>query len=1185
MIYNELTAQMHQYLDHTATQSLSKWLERNLPTNHNDWWAHYVLDRLSENQRELVAFYGWTSLQQLDLSALLRVANSNWNDIRERSGLFLPQSERSYIEQMFKVRNRWSHCNSEIPTTDVVINDIDTMLGFFATVGLSYDERKEVEAYKRMVERDGVSDAPTKRQNAETSPLLSESAVSELMEIGQGSIVRLRSDPNKKGAVISVDEVGTVIKYLVFIDSAPKSFFDDQIELDAVSNDERIVEAVELSRIITAYQINKPTVDSLYSLNSARVDFVPYQFRPALKLIKSETPRLLIADSVGVGKTIEAGLILKEMQARMPLDSVLIICPKPLVVERKWETEMKRFDEEFIPVDGATLRNIIKDCDREGEWPERYRRAIVPYSLLQNPELIDGSVGRRNMPGLTALDPPPMFDMVIVDEAHHIRNSSAQVHKAVKYFVEHANAVLFLTATPLQLGDDDLFTLLNLLFPDVVIDKATFRGMAESNPFINKAVSELRRGTTDIAELLEPLRYAASTDWGRTVIASNPVYHRVLNSVQNGFATREQRIKLISDIESLHSFSGMINRTRRQDIGDFCVRRADTLASEFTLRQQELHDALLDFEADALRAMYGNIPLKFLMTTISRQAASCIFGLAPAIKAIINRNVSKLTDDYDVPDNVDIDSVDLRDFEEKALVLIALAENLPNEDPKFDALYKILTKKQEDNNNKVIVFSSFKHTLRYLDKKIREECNLRVAQIHGDVDDEERCQLRERFALPCDNERALDVLLFTEVGSEGLDYQFCANMVNYDIPWNPMRIEQRIGRIDRRGQQSEVVHIYNCVTTGTIDAEIYERCLKRIGIFEHSIGDCEEILGGIADSINKIVFDTNLTSEERAQKLEHLADNEVREIAALQELESEQRQMFGLDISNFTEDIDKAENQWLSALSVKRLVEGYLSARLGTDKSYITGSTLRLSREAKDILLTDLKSVNALSVDKKWTGYLKGGEQYRNVAFEQDKATQDPKAIFITAMHPLARQAAKHFAFNNPIRAYLTVCSTEVSAGLYPFRLYLWEYTGNRPEISITAVCDNETVGNELMVLLQNAVESDDKQIDCSNKWDKLEGQHYAKWQIQRLKYREEAVAHCRYKMESLAKSVGARRNTYNQQLANNTNEKVRAMLNNAIQNLDADFASKKSKLERDAELADIHATLIVSGLLTVQGE
>ena len=151
------------------------------------------------------------------------------------------------------------------------------------------------------------------------------------------------------------------------------------------------------------------------SLRTGRVEFVPYQYRPVLKLIRSDRPRLLIADEVGVGKTIEAGLIIKELRARSGLSSVLVICPKPLVSERKWELEMRRFDERFHPLDGPTLRFCINETHLDGEWPRRYSNAILPMSLLNEATLLGKrtSKGQRARAdrGLIDLDPPPRFDL------------------------------------------------------------------------------------------------------------------------------------------------------------------------------------------------------------------------------------------------------------------------------------------------------------------------------------------------------------------------------------------------------------------------------------------------------------------------------------------------------------------------------------------------------------------------------------------------------------------------------------------------------------------------------------------------------------------------------------------------------------------------------------------------------
>lgn len=608
-------------------------------------------------------------------------------------------------------------------------------------------------------------------------------------------------------------------------------------------------------------------------------------------MIKADEPRILIADSVGVGKTIEAGLIIKELEARSDLENVMIICPKPLISERKWELEMKRFDEDFISLDGNTLRQIIQDTDRDGDWPIRYSKTIVPYSILDSRTYLGNEKGRISQIGLEGLDPAPHFDLVIIDEAHHIRNGSmdkekAFAYKCVKYFCDNADAVIMLTATPLQTSDDDLFTLLNVLRPDVIMDKSSFALMAQPNEYISRAVGILRRAQDKDWQLraLEELNSIVGTQWGESVIAESPMFRSVVERLEQPELSREERVKLITDTESLHSFHNMLNRTRRRDIQDFCVRRTTTLEVPFTERQKELHDELLNFERAALACMHNIRSVPFMMSTIKRQAASCIFGLAPHIRDIINRRFSQLADDPDFDiDTLDFDKKSEVSLESLAAKVLTLADSLPEEDPKFESLLQVLSAKQESENNKIIIFSTFRYTLRYIKQKLLA-LGYRVEHIDGDVKDEDRYIIRNRFALPRGDEKAFDILLFTEVGFEGLDYQFCHTMINYDLPWNPMRIEQRIGRIDRRGQQSEYVDIYNLITSGTIDAEIYHRCLLRIGVFEKSIGECEEILGEIASEIEKISSNAKLTDDERRAKLEQMADNEIRRIQEMSRL-------------------------------------------------------------------------------------------------------------------------------------------------------------------------------------------------------------------------------------------------------------------------------------------------------------
>jgi hypothetical protein len=309
-------------------------------------------------------------------------------------------------------------------------------------------------------------------------------------------------------------------------------------------------------------------------------------------MIKSDSPKLLVADDVGVGKTIEAGLILKEMEARANVESVLIICPRPLVAERKWQLEMKRFDEDFTQLDGPGLQRVIEETDRDGEWPDRDKKTIIPYSLFGEDSLhgTEARTTKRNKKkGLLQLDPVPHFDLVIVDEAHAIRNDTTYAYEAVQFLTQNADAVVFLTATPLQNTTNDLYSLLNVLRPDIVLDKPTFAMMSEPNSYVNSLLRIVRgqaEGWQENAK--EEISNILGTTWGRTVTQHNPNLERVLDLLEKGTITREEKVEAIGWIESLHSFNTMLSRTRRRDIGDFCVRRNETVKVALSEEQQEL---------------------------------------------------------------------------------------------------------------------------------------------------------------------------------------------------------------------------------------------------------------------------------------------------------------------------------------------------------------------------------------------------------------------------------------------------------------------------------------------------------------------------------------------------------------------------------------------------------------------
>ena len=309
-------------------------------------------------------------------------------------------------------------------------------------------------------------------------------------EFVQGQIVCLASDPSIRGAVVEVLPGTADDRIKVFVDGSIQTYYASQLQADDQDDGVSSLSSDQFHAYLTALQIRYPGLSTLYSLNAARVDFIPYQFRPVLKFIRSDRPRLLIADGVGVGKTIEAGLILRELQARREIQSVLIICPRPLVTEGKWEKEMRRFDQRFTHLDGRTLRYRISEMDLEGEWPERHQKAILPYSLFDEALLYgpEGSRKRRRGKGLLDLDPPPHFDLVIVDEAHHIRNQHTYAHQAVRFFCDHAEAAVFLTAHPDPTRQPRPVCAAQRTASRLRFGRGELRAYRGPNPFINEAV-------------------------------------------------------------------------------------------------------------------------------------------------------------------------------------------------------------------------------------------------------------------------------------------------------------------------------------------------------------------------------------------------------------------------------------------------------------------------------------------------------------------------------------------------------------------------------------------------------------------------------------------------------------------------------------------------------------------------
>ena len=1159
---------------------LNAVLFKSLPQIEANWWQSLVLDKLTFQQKSFSQNLPHNALEQLDLSALLRIVDQNWYDISNQCNF--AKESRNWLKEAQSIRNRWAHAPAGGLADDICYRDIDTIERLLEALGVDIDTLNIISQHKKkLLHKIAAIEAPV---------LESKSIDVIFATFKPGDIVSLKADLTKTGAIVGVIAGDPENRYQVFHDGAISTYYESQLEPAVTKIAKATVIPEMLHAALTALQLRHPSINHLYSLFSSRINFVPYQFRPVLKLIQADRPRMLIADEVGVGKTIEAGLILKELQARSDIKSILIICPKPLVAENKWLEEMKRFDERFEHLDGKALRYCINETHLDGVWPQKQSRVIVPYSLFDEGLLMGKDDGRKKQLGLLDLDPPPTFDLVIVDEAHAIRNTDTWAYRVVRHFCDNAEAVLLLSATPIQLGNKDLYTLLHLLRPDVITSQQDFDYMAEPNPYLNAAIAAARAAKADWKEIAKTaLDQALRTTWGRGVLIHDPRIQQAHDILTGDDESPETRLTITRQLEELYTFSPFINRTRRRDIGVFTTRKPETVTVNFTPEQAALHTNLIDLIARILAHRHGDQNLIFMLSMVRRQVSSCVFGLAPLLETMLNRHLSQLEiselDDDNTPEQF---NETLADFRADVDTLIKQAKAITGPDPKLEAFLKVIRDKQKLANNKLLVFSSFRHTLAYLIDKLSHE-SVRVGLIHGDIPDHERRDLRNRFSLAKDDPKALDILLSSEVGCEGLDYQFCDGMVNYDLPWNPMRVEQRIGRIDRYGQKSETVVIYNFITPGTVDAEIYERCLLRIGIFRQALGGSEEILGKLTKEIREIAENFTLNSEEQAARFQQLADNEVRDIQEQTRLEEEQSKLFGLTQPKRDEDMVKqAASFWLSPAMLANLISRYLQAQgasnLPTTLGQKSMTTLQLGQEIRTKLLTDFKCHPYKGeAAQTWSRWLKGNDPYLALTFNQETAAERRDLVFITPTHPLTQQAALSIEPSSPLFCNLSVTSDKVTTGLYPYAIYRWRKLGIKEDFTFQPVCLHAELSTHILELLESAVPvQNDSQAISSEQENLLEKSHYQLWLDTRAAHIEQVEQHASSRLASLKTTHTARMTLLEEQRDNVTESRIRRMREAQIDAAARDYQIHVDKLEKATKQADILAEVVAFGILVV---
>ena len=552
----------------------------------------------------------------------------------------------------------------------------------------------------------------------------------------------------------------------------------------------------------TTFKVDNSSNNTLSSIKASKTLFKTYQYIPLMKFLNSEIHRLLIADEVGLGKTIETGHIMLELKARQELRNVLVVCPSSLT--NKWQEELlERFGLDFYIYKGVD--GVLEDLRTHNG----NARGIITYDKIRQQKKLNSLF---EFMGNSA----NKFSLVVCDEAHRIKNKSTKQHKAIDRLLEYADAALFLTATPIMLGRENLFQLLHLLNSQRYENLDAFMDETWHNePFV-WAVNALNSNVS-LREIKDGLEERIDED---DYVRDLPMFKPLMEKFEKE-NTPKQKASIQSDLYDINPLSSIMTRTRKVDVTtDLSQAQRDTktIPIEFSDVEKELFNRYSSEFEDAQ-------PLA--RSTHSQQIASSVYAY--------------------------------RNYEDFAL------KDVP--DAKFDKLLDIIAECQKKGNGKVIVFVRYTNTQKYLAIRLnRKKIQYRV--ISGE-DREGRITAVEEFR----DLKEVQVLLSTEVGSEGLDMQFCDTIVNYDLPWNPMVVEQRIGRIDRIGQQSKIIHIYSLLVKGSIQEKIYSRLMRRIEDFRQTIGDLEPILSQefedttIGEEIEKL-YRTDLTEEELELKMQ-----------------------------------------------------------------------------------------------------------------------------------------------------------------------------------------------------------------------------------------------------------------------------------------------------------------------------
>jgi superfamily II DNA or RNA helicase len=870
------------------------------------------------------------------------------------------------------------------------------------------------------------------------------------MPFAIGERVRARSNPALTGEIVAVLALEQGDRaYRVRFANGVRLVVEASLERDVRGKDPReqlaegaLAPLAALRLLLTGIRLRQLNLtDQIRSLRAARLEHFPYQYKPLLKFLDSEHQRVLIADEVGLGKTIEAAFVLSELTARADLKRVLIVVPSNL--RSKWQRELAlRFDEQFEIRDAPWIQNVLLSPAVDDELP-RFR-AIVS---------IEGM--RRFAVPLEERRPP--IDLVIIDEAHRLRNEGTFSFRLGRALSDSAEGMLLCSATPLQTKDRDLYNLLRVMLGEETGSYGDFTRDLEANRPLVRCGSLIAGGASagEIAESIEAARRSIPVErvHDRTILDTEA---RALRAAAGLSPAR--RAELLAIVNRLNLLGGIITRTRKRDVMKQRPERiAKVVDVTFTPQESEVYESITAAAGDAVRRFGEWSGAALAMISRARQAASCLAVFVDRLQT-----PAMLDEDADASLAAERESADDPDAESESAAsgkeVDRLLENvrkqvartpLPRDSKLKEFLGFLSELREEDQRYKVVVFSTFRDTVGYLGKMLREQGigHRTMTGLVAAADDREA--IRQAFR----DDPACHVLLTTEVGGEGIDLQFCNVLVNYDLPWNPMVVEQRIGRLDRIGQLSPTIRIVAFDVKDTIESRILERLYRRIELFKDSVGPLEVILGEHTQKLSLTLLKLSPAEQERSLREAEVAIETARMQA--DQLDLEAVTLLGDDAfyEQRLAEIERAQG------NISRDLEEFVRESLSTQWPHATlvagrvKGALKLTRDTGLVRwLTERGPLRAglAAFARRYAGAGDGG---LDVTFDQEVAESLRNVEFLTSRHPFIACLASEIEPATAVAAFAGRLETDrVPRGTYVLCVGLQQITGLRPRREIVAV-------------------------------------------------------------------------------------------------------------------------------------